>query len=55
MLRNYCERTVALALIFQFLFPCLMFGEGDKGVGNGGIVRDVFPEVLPPAVQEGAI
>src|SRR3989304_8951805 len=32
-----------------------MFGEGDKGVGNGGIVRDVFPEVLPPAVQEGAI
>ena len=55
MLRNYCERTVALALIFQLLFPCLTFGEGDKGAANGGIVRDVIPEILPPAVKEGAI
>ncbi|HLA04367.1 MAG TPA: hypothetical protein VJZ16_00145, partial [Syntrophales bacterium] len=55
MLRDYCERTVALALIFQLLFPCLTFGEGDKGAANGGIVRDVIPEILPPAVKEGAI
>lgn len=55
MIRDYCKKTVALALIFQLLFPCHMFAEGDKGAGNGGAVRDVFPEIMPPAVKEGAI
>ncbi|HLA28696.1 MAG TPA: hypothetical protein VJZ49_12465 [Syntrophales bacterium] len=54
MLRNYWKRTVSLVLIFLLLLPCLMYAEGDKGVGNGGVLRDVFPEILPPAVKEGA-